>query len=206
MMKNKKSRSVIFRSIKMRKGTSESDNLGTNISIIENIQENCPPKKVVTYYQNSYYPIPNKDWSEYLTERPIVDGNSLKLKFRNTPYSKPDIEFVKKIDGVQNPAGISVIVFFIPKDKKIEDMVVVQNDDYDYDVRCLYDIFKIGDEKVVYDNTTNTIKDPSKFPSNLSEYLEHNVKNNGYSVGGNKRLYIRIELSYRNVFFAFYVD
>jgi hypothetical protein len=54
--------------------------------------------------------------------------------------------------------------------------------------------------------TTTTIKDISKFPLNLLEYLEHNVKNNDYSEGGNKRLYIRIELTYRDDVFAFYVD
>ena len=190
----------------MREVIFKSDNLGTNNSTVENSPENCPPfQSVVTYFRN-YYPIPDpdKNWSEYLTERPIVDGNSLKLKFRNTPFSKPNnIEFVKKIDGIQNPAGITVRVFFIPKDKKVEDMVIMLNKS----VVCLYNgDYMIGDENVVFGDTTTTIKDPSKFPSNLSEYLDHNVKNNGYSVDGNKRLYILIQLSYRNVFFAFYVD
>lgn len=206
MMKNKKSRSVIFRSIK--EGVSESDNLGTNITTVKNSQKICPPFKYVVTYNSRYYsiPDPDKDWSEYLTERPIVDGDSLKLKFRNTPFSKPNIVFVKKIDGVQNPAGIFVRVFFIPKDKKVEDMIVMLDPLSDFD-ECFYGTDRrIGDEKVVVGATTTTIKDPSEFPSNLSEYLDHNVKNNGYSVGGNKRLYIIIELAYRDVFFAFYVD
>ena len=115
-MKNKKSRSVIFRSIK--EGVSESDNWGTNITTVKNSQKICPPFQSVVTYNSRYYsiPDPDKDWSEYLTERPSVDGDSLKLKFRNTPFSK-NIVFVKKIDGVQNPEGIFVRVFFIPKDK-----------------------------------------------------------------------------------------
>ena len=197
-MKNKKSRSVIFRSIK--EGVSESDNWGTNITTVKNSQKICPLFKYVVTYNSRYYsiPDPDKDWREYLTERPSpsVDGDSLKLKFRNTPSSKPNIEFVKKIDGVQNPAGIFVNVFFIPKDKKVEDMIVMLDPLSDFD-ECLYRTDRrIGDEKVVVGTTTTTIKYP----------LDHNVKNNGYSVGGNKRFYIIIELAYRDDVFAFYVD
>ena len=198
MMKNKKSRSVIFRSINI------TQNLGTNNSLIKNSQENCPPvKNVVTYYPREF-PNPNKGWNEYLTERPIVDGNNLKLKFRSTPYSKPDIKFVERVVNVQNPAGIYVTVYFIPKDKKIEDMVRMRVDTPP--PRCIYSGPMIGDEKVVYVNTTTTIKDISNFPNNIQEYLDHTVKNNGYSVGGNKRLYITIKLEYRDSVFAFYVD
>ena len=205
MMKNKKSRSVIFRSIKMRKGISELENLRTNISTVENSQEKCPPSQsVVTYYPGGY-PIPNKKWSEYLTERPIVDGNSLKLKFRNTPSSKPNIEFVIKNDNVvKQYSGISVRVFFIPKDKKIEDMVIMlmRNED-----ECIASSpFMIGGEEVVEYTTTYTYDTSLKLEQNMSLALEHNVKNNGYSVGSNTRLYIRVELDYRLDIFAFYVD
>ena len=102
------------------------------------------------------------------------------------------------------------LIFFFYNDKTVEDMVATRSDYDDHESKmyrvCTFSgplkIGGEGGEEVVYDTTTTTIKNPS----NLSEYLEHNVKNNGYGKGGNKRLYIILRLQYRDDVFAFYVD
>ncbi len=198
MIKNKKLRSVVMRQIRSNFGDLSEYGVSTlNVGVV-----NCPNFQYVTKSEPTIYLKPNKEWDEYLTELPIVDDdNNLKLKFRDAPYSDSTNKFVKTIDGVTHPAGIISTVYFIPKDKTVEDMVATRSDYDDYDSMvyrvCTFSgplkIGGEGGEKVVYDTTT-------------SEYLEYNVKNNGYGKGGNKRLYIILKLQYRDDVFAFYVD
>lgn len=198
MIKNKKLRSVVMRQIRSNFGDLSEYGVSTlNVGVV-----NCPNFQYVTKSEPTIYLKPNKEWDEYLTELPIVDDdNNLKLKFRDAPYSDSTNKFVITIDGVTHPAGIISTVYFIPKDKTVEDMVATRSDYDDYDSMvyrvCTFSgplkIGGEGGEKVVYDTTT-------------SEYLEYNVKNNGYGKGGNKRLYIILKLQYRDDVFAFYVD
>jgi hypothetical protein len=221
MMKNKKLRSVVMKQIR-----SISDDLSeygvSTLNVGEIRMVKCPNFEYVTKSAPSIFLTPNKEWDEYLTELPIVhDDDNLKLKFRNTPksYESDDItkkfQFVKLIGGVTHPAGIIANVYFIPKDKTVEDIVATRSeyDDYDsmiYRVCTFSGPLKIGDEggEEVVNDITTTINNPnpSEFPSNLSEYLQHNVKNNGYGKDGNKKLYIILQFQYRDDVFAFYVD
>jgi hypothetical protein len=216
MMKNKKLRSVVMKQIR-----SISDDLSeygvSTLNVGEIRMVKCPNFEYVTKSAPSIFLTPNKEWDEYLTELPIVDDDdNLKLTFRDAPKSDPTKKFIVEFENVSHPAGIIANVYFIPKDKTVEDIVATRSeyDDYDsmmYRVCTFSGPLKIGDEggeEVVNDTTTTTINNPnpSEFPSNLSEYLEHNIKNNGYGKGGNKRLYITLQLQYRDDVFAFYVD
>ncbi len=71
----------------------------------------------------------NEGWSEYLTERPIVDDdNNLKLTFRDVPSSDPTKKFIVQFDNVTGPAGIIAYIYFIPKNKTVKDMVVMRSE------------------------------------------------------------------------------
>jgi hypothetical protein len=215
MMKNKKLRSVVMKQIR-----SISDDLSeygvSTLNVGEIRMVKCPNFEYVTKSAPSIFLTPNKEWDEYLTELPIVDDDdNLKLTFRDAPKSDPTKKFIVEFENVSHPAGIIANVYFIPKDKTVEDIVATRSeyDDYDsmmYRVCTFSGPLKIGDEggEEVVNDITTTINNPnpSEFPSNLSEYLEHNIKNNGYGKGGNKRLYITLQLQYRDDVFAFYVD
>lgn len=213
MMKNKKLRSVVMKQIR-----SISDDLSEyGVSTLNVGVKICPKFQNVTISEPSIFITPNKEWDEYLTELPIVDDDdNLKLTFRDAPKSDPTKKFIVEFENVSHPAGIIANVYFIPKDKTVEDIVATRSeyDDYDsmmYRVCTFSGPLKIGDEggeEVVNDITTTTINNPnpSEFPSNLSEYLQHNVKNNGYGKDGNKKLYIILQFQYRDDVFAFYVD
>ena len=214
-MKNKKLRSVVMKQIR-----SISDDLSeygvSTLNVGEIRMVKCPNFEYVTKSAPSIFLTPNKEWDEYLTELPIVDDDdNLKLTFRDAPKSDPTKKFIVEFENVSHPAGIIANVYFIPKDKTVEDIVATRSeyDDYDsmmYRVCTFSGPLKIGDEggEEVVNDITTTINNPnpSEFPSNLSEYLEHNIKNNGYGKGGNKRLYITLQLQYRDDVFAFYVD
>jgi hypothetical protein len=215
MMKNKKLRSVVMKQIRSTYGDLSEYGVSTlNVGEIRMVK--CPNFEYVTKIEPWMFVFltPNKEWDEYLKKLPIIDDDdNLKLTFRDAPKSDPTKKFIVEYKNVSHPAGIIANVYFIPKDKTVEDMVATRSDYDDYD-SMMYRVctfsgpLKIGDEEgeeVVYDTTT-TINNPnpSEFPSNLSEYLEHNIKNNGY--GKDKRLYIILQLQYRDDVFAFYVD
>lgn len=215
MMKNKKLRSVVMKQIR-----SISDDLSeygvSTLNVGEIRMVKCPNFEYVTKSAPSIFLTPNKEWDEYLTELPIVDDDdNLKLTFRDAPKSDPTKKFIVEFEHVSHPAGIIANVYFIPKDKTVEDIVATRSeyDDYDsmmYRVCTFSGPLKIGDEggEEVVNDITTTINNPnpSEFPSNLSEYLQHNVKNNGYGKDGNKKLYIILQFQYRDDVFAFYVD
>ena len=146
---------------------------------------NCIPPTVLK---------PDQDYSYFLTELPkINDNNTITLKFRD------DQGFITTIPGVEGFAGIGVVVFYLPKGTKVEDLSFKKkNSD-----RCDYE----GPFLPSGSPVTIVIGKALGPTSSRQGLLTINVDNTGYTgIGGNTRLYISVTLQYRNIIYAFYVN
>jgi len=170
-------------------------NNNLNISTVNNFDfvttlRSCPP---ISPYPSYYQVIPTEEYTSFLTGLPIINvNNTITLKFSDTR------NFITDIPNVAGLAGIKVIVFYLPKGTKIEDLKYIN--DTTQDVYCAYYLVSPSGSRLKF-------YDGNAVGSSREGLLTINVENAGYTgISGNTRLYIFVKLDYRDSKYAFYVN
>jgi hypothetical protein len=106
---------------------------------------------------------------------------------------------VRKINYVENYAGLNVYVYYLPKEETVKNFKWKYNDEYDD-----YDGPYLDDSLITLIKRVSGVAIGN---SKEEEKLQYTVKNDGYTRGGNTRLYINCTLQYESAKkFYFYVD
>ncbi len=152
-----------------------------------------------TFPLSPIFPEPTKQYDAYLVDYPTINSDgTITLKFfekivmegSNEPES-----IVRKNDYDENYAGVNVYVYYLPKEEKVTNFTWKKIDGEEgYDGPYLNDslIKTVSGVAIV---------------NSKEEKLQYTVKNDGYTRGGNTRLYINCTLQYDSTKkFYFYVD
>ena len=165
MMKNK------LRSTKMKQ-VATSENLATLYN---------------TFPLSPSLPEPNKQSqsTDYLDGVTINSDGTITLKFlENVVMEGSNIPepIVRKLPNVQNLAGLNVYVYYLPKEEKVTNFTWKKIDGEEgYEGPYLNDLLIKTASGVAIGNSKE-------------EKLQYTVKNDGYTRGGNTRLYINCTL------------
>jgi hypothetical protein len=119
MMKNK------LRSTKMKQVLKDTVFREATVTNIKNVSTS-PPR--VCKVDRDWIFKPTKDWSEYLTKKPIIDNkNKITLEFKKDyATTREDVE-----SGV---VGLNIFVYFFPWGAEVEDITCkINNNDKDED-------------------------------------------------------------------------
>ncbi len=137
-------------------------------------------------------PEPTKQYNAYLDDLTINSDGTITLKFfekivmegSNEPES-----IVRKFNNVKNYAGLNVSVYYLPKEETVTNFKWKNNDGPYLDDSLIKRVSGVAIGK------------------SKEEKLQYTVKNDGYTGGGNTRLYIYCILEYDSTKkFYFYVD
>lgn len=146
------------------------------------------------------FPEPTKQSTDYLDGLTISDDDTITLKFlENVVMEGSNIPepIVRKLEDVENYAGVNVYVYYLPKEEKVTNFTWKKID---------------GEEgyEGPYSSTTGLpIKTSfgAAIGQSKEEKLQYTVNNYGYTRGGGTRLYINCSLQYKSTKkFYFYVD
>ena len=151
------------------------------------------------------FPEPTKQSTDYLDGLTINSDNTITLKFLEKVVmegSNIPEPIVRKLENVENYAGVNVDVYYLPKEETVTNFTWKIVNDYDDD-----------DDEYSYDGPYSSTGLPIKraignaIGKSKEEKLQYTVNNYDYNRGGDKRLYINCVLEYESTKnFYFYVD
>jgi len=178
---------AMSRSKKMKAMSSEVGKISFATTMVRQLSaSDCSPRSPL---------VPSKEYTDFLTELPkINDNNTITLIFRDDKNFLVEVSYVGGGLG-----GIQIYVYFLPKEVKVEDLSYKLVDK----IFCNYDglLLPSGD---LAPNITGTAVGPI---GNREGMLKFNIENKGYTgLNGDVRLYIIVDLEYRNSQDVFYVN